>query len=59
MKKLHLLQYSSTNFSFQENNYSFQNNSCSSNESIFVIDLFEQSKAFNEKLLIVFSNIRL
>jgi hypothetical protein len=59
MKKLHVLQYLSTSFSFQENIYSIQNNSCSTNESIFIYDLFEQSKAFNEKLLIIFSNIRL
>jgi hypothetical protein len=59
MKKPHLLQYLSSSFSFQENIYSIQNNSYSLNESIFVFDLFELSKAFYEKLLIVFSNIRL
>jgi hypothetical protein len=59
MKKPHLLQYLSTSFSFQKNTYSIQSNSCSLNESIFIFDLFELSKAFNEKLLIIFSNIRL
>jgi hypothetical protein len=59
MKKLHILQNLSTNFSFQKNTYSIENNSYYSNESIFVFDLFELSKAFYEKLLIVFSNIRL
>jgi hypothetical protein len=59
MKKLHVLQNLSTSFSFQKNIYSIQNSSCSSNENIFVFDLFELLKAFNEKLLIIFSNIRL
>ncbi len=59
MKKPHLLQNLTTSFSFQKNSYSIHHNSCSFNESIFVFDLFELLKAFNEKLLIIFSNIRL
>jgi hypothetical protein len=59
MKKLHIIQYLSTSFSYQKKNYIIINNSYSFNESIFVFDLFELSKAFYEKLLIVFSNIRL
>lgn len=58
MKKTHLLQHLLPNFSFQKNIYAIQNSSFS-NENIFVFDLFELSKAFHEKLLIVFSNIRL
>uniref|UniRef100_UPI00404AEAC7 hypothetical protein n=1 Tax=Flavobacterium sp. TaxID=239 RepID=UPI00404AEAC7 len=56
MKKLHLLQNLASNFSFEENSYAILNNSYSFNESFLLFDLL---KAFNEKLLIIFSNIRL
>lgn len=58
MKKLQIFQDFTTSFSNTKNVFTLENNSSTTIENVFVFDLFELLKAFNEKLLIVFSNIR-